>query len=71
MILGKNAIQILQSFDMSGYTFFLRVHSPTQAQLQEVARLRRSDEEWKRTLREVTAPLSLSLPSWKDILEGP
>jgi hypothetical protein len=53
---------------MSAYTFFLRVHSPTEAQVREVARMRRRDEEWKRALQDMAAPLSLSLPSWKDIL---
>ena len=60
--LGSNVIELNHRLDMSGYIFILRVHSPTQGQLEEVAQRYRKKQDWQEWLQHVSRPLDIPLP---------
>jgi hypothetical protein len=50
---GANMQYLRQYLDMTGYTFILLAHAPTEAQMAELRKRRQADLDWALWLKEV------------------
>jgi len=62
IVIGQNVIELTQSQDLSQYTFILREHYPSQAQLDHVEEQRKKKKAWDEWVDKVSRDFDIPLP---------